>query len=188
MATPHVAGAAATLISAGVDSRDVRSVLIESAEGYDGEWDTKYGYGKLDLEKALNHAVQPTLPDTTMYVLLLFAALFAFVVMKTAEFTPKSMILPLSATIFTVWSYSQLVYVPTLLTTMFVISLAFFSSPIATMRKIMIGASSALSIALLHLTVQDISTFHFFTAWYHGLQLVPLVFMTLSLAGIHTKK
>jgi len=50
MATPHVAGAAAVLLSQGTPPDEVERVLLESARG-DG-WDEKYGHGQLDLAAA----------------------------------------------------------------------------------------------------------------------------------------
>ncbi len=55
MATPHVAGAAAVLLSTGMKPDAVERVLLESADG--GAWDPKYGYGKLNLASALGSSV-----------------------------------------------------------------------------------------------------------------------------------
>lgn len=55
MATPHVAGAAAILLSHGVPPSAVERVLLESARG-DG-WNEKYGHGQLDLAAALTKVV-----------------------------------------------------------------------------------------------------------------------------------
>jgi serine protease len=55
MATPHVAGAAAVLLSQGLPSNVVQKVLLQSAKGK-GQWDEKYGHGQLDLESALGKA------------------------------------------------------------------------------------------------------------------------------------
>lgn len=55
MATPHVAGAAALLIAAGVTSNDsVRAILQSTAEdlGSSG-WDSNYGYGLVDAKAAI---------------------------------------------------------------------------------------------------------------------------------------
>jgi hypothetical protein len=59
MATPHVAGAAAVLLSAGAGSADeVKALLFDGAKdlGAPG-WDSKYGHGRLDLAKALQGLV-----------------------------------------------------------------------------------------------------------------------------------
>jgi hypothetical protein len=59
MATPHVAGAAAVLLSAGAGSPDeVKTLLFDGAKdlGAPG-WDSKYGHGRLDLGKALQMLV-----------------------------------------------------------------------------------------------------------------------------------
>ncbi len=56
MATPHVAGAAAVLLSAGAaDRRDVGRLLLGTAtdRGTDG-YDTKYGHGRLDIASAVS--------------------------------------------------------------------------------------------------------------------------------------
>ncbi|MEQ1564896.1 MAG: S8 family peptidase [Myxococcota bacterium] len=53
MATPHVAGAAAVLLSQGMTPQAVERVLLETANGT-GTWDEKYGHGQLDLSKALS--------------------------------------------------------------------------------------------------------------------------------------
>ncbi len=57
MATPHVAGAAAVLLSHGVAPDAVERVLLDSATG-SGEWDPKMGHGQLNLEAALGTSVQ----------------------------------------------------------------------------------------------------------------------------------
>ena len=55
MATPHVAGAAAVLLSSGaLDADAVEQALMKTAKG-DG-WDEKYGNGRLDLAAALGKA------------------------------------------------------------------------------------------------------------------------------------
>ena len=56
MATPHVAGAAAILLSTGMAPDAVESALLDTAKGNNGKWDEKYGYGQLDLGAALNKA------------------------------------------------------------------------------------------------------------------------------------
>ncbi len=53
MATPHVVGAAAVLLSTGMTSEEVENALYKSSTGYEGGWTEKFGYGKLDLEQAL---------------------------------------------------------------------------------------------------------------------------------------
>ncbi|MCF6158456.1 MAG: hypothetical protein E3K32_07760 [wastewater metagenome] len=61
MASPHVAGAAALLISKGITSPDdVRSALESTAEdkGPAG-WDEEYGWGIVDAAAALNYSVTP---------------------------------------------------------------------------------------------------------------------------------
>lgn len=55
MATPHVVGAAAVLLSTGMDPKAVEQVLLSSAGN--GSWDPKYGYGKLDLSAALGKVI-----------------------------------------------------------------------------------------------------------------------------------
>jgi serine protease len=52
MATPHVAGAAAVLLSTGLPPEAVKAALLSSADGH-GSWDSKLGYGRLDLRAAL---------------------------------------------------------------------------------------------------------------------------------------
>ena len=52
MATPHVAGAAAILLSTGMEPAAVERVLLTSAGGSHA-WDPKMGWGKLDLQSAL---------------------------------------------------------------------------------------------------------------------------------------
>ena len=56
MATPHVVGAAAVLLSHGVAPDAVERVLLDSARGPDG-WDPKMGRGQLDLTAALAGSV-----------------------------------------------------------------------------------------------------------------------------------
>ena len=57
MAAPHVAGAAALLISAGLsDPLAVKALLINTAEDKgDPGWDAAYGWGYIDLNNALFH-------------------------------------------------------------------------------------------------------------------------------------
>ncbi len=57
MAAPHVAGAAALLISSGVsDPLAVKALLINTAEDKgDPGWDPAYGWGYIDLNNALFH-------------------------------------------------------------------------------------------------------------------------------------
>ena len=52
MATPHVAGAAAVLLSTGLDAAAVERVLLRTASN--SSWDPKTGYGALDLGAALD--------------------------------------------------------------------------------------------------------------------------------------
>ncbi|MEQ1503086.1 MAG: S8 family peptidase [Myxococcota bacterium] len=52
MATPHVAGAAAVLLSQGLAPEAVERILLDSAKG-PGQWNEKFGHGQLDLKKAL---------------------------------------------------------------------------------------------------------------------------------------
>ena len=54
MATPHVAGAAAVLLSQGLPPDAVERLLLDTAKG-SGQWDEKYGHGQLDLAAALGH-------------------------------------------------------------------------------------------------------------------------------------
>ncbi|MEN0063536.1 MAG: S8 family peptidase [Myxococcota bacterium] len=51
MATPHVAGAAAVLLSQGTSPEAVERILLDTAKG-DGNWNEKYGHGQLDLAAA----------------------------------------------------------------------------------------------------------------------------------------
>jgi serine protease len=56
MATPHVAGAAAILLSTGMEPDAVERALLDSARG-PGAWDPKFGYGQLDLGAALGQVI-----------------------------------------------------------------------------------------------------------------------------------
>jgi serine protease len=63
MATPHVAGAAAVLLSTGMEPEAVERTLLDTARpkkasflpdlSTRSDWDPKYGYGSLDLQAAL---------------------------------------------------------------------------------------------------------------------------------------
>ncbi len=55
MAAPHVAGAAAILLSTGLPVDAVEQALLGSAQGTGGTWDSKVGYGHLDIGKALGN-------------------------------------------------------------------------------------------------------------------------------------
>lgn len=54
MASPHVAGAAAVLLSTGMSSDLVESTLLETADG--DEWTEEFGHGHLNLQAALGGA------------------------------------------------------------------------------------------------------------------------------------
>lgn len=58
MATPHVAGAAAILLSTGMSADAVERALLETAQGK-GSWDPRIGHGHLSLDHALG-AFGPT--------------------------------------------------------------------------------------------------------------------------------
>ncbi|MBA7671773.1 hypothetical protein ES703_79936 [subsurface metagenome] len=62
MASPHVAGTAALVITAGITGNGaVRQQLVDTADDLgDAEWDTKYGYGLVDA----NEAALPAVPNT----------------------------------------------------------------------------------------------------------------------------
>lgn len=78
MATPHVAGAAAVLLSHGVAPDAVERVLLDSARGT-GTWDPKMGHGQLDLESALSASV-----DRFGGIRFLLGALIALLVTQLA--------------------------------------------------------------------------------------------------------
>ena len=65
MATPHVSGVAALVISAGIATTpdEVREVLQSTAEdkGSSG-WDQQYGYGIVDAHAALTYTTAPNIP------------------------------------------------------------------------------------------------------------------------------
>jgi serine protease len=54
MATPHVAGAAAILLSTGMAPEAVKRTLLSTADG--DAWDAKLGHGRLDLAAAVHTA------------------------------------------------------------------------------------------------------------------------------------
>jgi len=75
MATPHVVGAAAVLLSTGeCDSTCVQETLLRTAG--DGKWDPKFGYGKLDLGAALG-AMTTTYSFTKFGLAVLIAFLIS---------------------------------------------------------------------------------------------------------------
>lgn len=57
MATPHVAGAAAVLLSTGMEPKAVTRTLLDTAKHNANGWDPKYGYGSLDLGAALGNVI-----------------------------------------------------------------------------------------------------------------------------------
>ncbi|MBI5405038.1 MAG: S8 family serine peptidase, partial [Candidatus Kerfeldbacteria bacterium] len=64
-ATPHVSAAAALLIAAGVSPTNVRSVLIGSAHDLGpAGYDTSYGWGLLDISRALSVGLNDVVPPT----------------------------------------------------------------------------------------------------------------------------
>jgi serine protease len=77
MATPHVAGAAAVLLSEGLPPAAVERLLLETAEG--ASWNERYGHGTLDLAGALG----VTGDDHSLYRFLL-GGLFALLVTQLA--------------------------------------------------------------------------------------------------------
>ncbi len=80
MATPHVAGAAAVLLSTGMPSDAVRRTLLSSARTQGDGWNEKYGYGNLDLGAALSKGIGATV-DATRFAL---GAVFALLVGQLA--------------------------------------------------------------------------------------------------------
>jgi serine protease len=85
MATPHVAGAAAILLSSGLSPDAVEDALLQSAVG-DGKWNEKFGYGKLDLESALGSTSSGTRPGGTKFAL---GAVFALLLAQLAAVKPS---------------------------------------------------------------------------------------------------
>ena len=79
MATPHVVGAAAILLSRGAPADQVERILLESAKG-DGKWNEKFGFGQLDLVSAMS-GVSTTSGGTRFFL----GALFAFLVTQLAS-------------------------------------------------------------------------------------------------------
>lgn len=88
MATPHVAGAAAILLSQGLPPDTVERVLLETAKG-SGQWDEKYGHGQLDLGKALSHT-GPAFGGTRFALGAVFALLIAQLASTRRSFQVKS--------------------------------------------------------------------------------------------------
>jgi serine protease len=84
MATPHVAGAAAILLSSGMTPDAVESVLLSTAQG-DGKWNEKYGYGKLDLQAALGSSSSGARPGGTKFAL---GAVLALMLAQLAAVKP----------------------------------------------------------------------------------------------------
>ncbi len=79
MATPHVAGAAAVLLSTGMTPKQTEEILLRSAGN--GDWDPKYGYGRLNLAKALattNSGLQGTLSQFLISLLFGSSILTAY--------------------------------------------------------------------------------------------------------------
>ncbi|MEZ4316044.1 MAG: S8 family peptidase [Myxococcota bacterium] len=81
MATPHVAGAAAVLLSRGVPADKVEQTLLQSAKG-DGVWNEKMGHGQLDLAAALGNAV-----EDANGIRFLLGAFIAFLIAQMAGTT-----------------------------------------------------------------------------------------------------
>jgi serine protease len=80
MATPHVAGAAAVLLSTGLPPDAVRRALLDSARSQGEGWNERYGYGNLDLGAALSRGAGATV-DATRFAL---GAVFALLVGQLA--------------------------------------------------------------------------------------------------------
>ncbi len=91
MATPHVSGAAAVLLSTGMTPDRVEEVLLSSAEGTNHKWDPKYGFGKLSLSTALESANSLTvMPKLSQVLFTLLASILIVVPAKVStEFKAK---------------------------------------------------------------------------------------------------
>jgi len=81
MATPHVVGAAAVLLSRGVPAAKVEQTLLQTAKGT-GAWDEKYGHGRLDLGAALGSSV-----EDVNGIRFLLGAFIAFLIAQMAGTT-----------------------------------------------------------------------------------------------------
>lgn len=81
MATPHVAGAAAVLLSRGLPADRVEATLLSSAKG-EGAWDEKYGHGQLDLAAALGSSTSGS--STSGLTPFFLGGLFAFLLAQMA--------------------------------------------------------------------------------------------------------
>ncbi|MEZ4237508.1 MAG: S8 family serine peptidase [Myxococcota bacterium] len=88
MATPHVAGAAAILLSQGMAPETVERVLLQTAKG-DGQWNEKFGHGQLDLGAALSKA-GPQFGATRFALGAIFALLIAQLAATGRAFQIKS--------------------------------------------------------------------------------------------------
>jgi serine protease len=88
MATPHVVGAAAVLLSQGVPAAKVESTLLATAKG-DGKWNEKYGWGRLDLKNAMTFTVDKH-GGTRFAIGVLFALLVAQLAGASASFRNTS--------------------------------------------------------------------------------------------------
>ncbi|MCA9573324.1 MAG: hypothetical protein KC656_36055, partial [Myxococcales bacterium] len=86
---PHVAGAAAVLLSRGVPAARVRDTLLESARG-SGTWDEKYGHGQLDLAAALGQTTRSSSSPVPFLLGGIFAFLLAQMAGTSAAFRAKS--------------------------------------------------------------------------------------------------
>lgn len=80
MATPHVAGAAALVISAGVtDADDVERILRASAKDVGGQaWSERYGDGLLDVGAAAQQAAGATRGGWHFLAVMVLLAMFAW--------------------------------------------------------------------------------------------------------------
>lgn len=80
MATPHVAGAAALVISAGVtDADDVERILRASAKDVGGQaWSERYGDGLLDVAAAAQQAAGDTRGGWHFLAVMILLAMFAW--------------------------------------------------------------------------------------------------------------
>lgn len=80
MATPHVAGAAALVISAGVtDADDVERILRASAKDVGGQaWSERYGDGLLDVGAAAQQAAGATRGGWHFLAVMILLAMFAW--------------------------------------------------------------------------------------------------------------
>jgi len=96
MATPHVAGAAAILLSTGMTADQVEKTMLETADG--DQWTDEFGHGKLNLEEAIKAGPSPNKPSSFNLTLAVASVSYALLFAWLAGIKEEKYVLASAAT------------------------------------------------------------------------------------------